>query len=176
MASDEALYERLLDGDVGAFDELYARYERHLFGFILRHMRDRHEAEDVLHEAFMAVLRERDSGRSARSFRAWLYQVTRHLCLNRLRTRRRAERAVELVSKDAPDSLVRPDSALEAHQLAHALERAVQRLPSSLSELYQLRAGGMSYEEISEVLAIPVGTVKSRMHQMVAALREEMAR
>jgi len=176
MVSDEALYEKLLAGDIGAFDALYARHERHLFAFILRHIRDRQEAEDVLHEAFMALLRERDGGRRATSFRAWLFQVTRHLCLNRLRSRRRAASAIEHVAHEPSEPAQHPERALQERESAAALESAVSRLPTSLAELYQLRAGGMSYEELSEVLAIPIGTVKSRMHQMVCLLREEMSR
>ena len=176
MNSDEALYERLLQGDIGAFDVLYARHERHLFGFILRHVGDREEAEDILHEAFMAVLRERDGGRSASSFRAWLFQVTRHLCLNRLRTRRRAAQAFERVAQAPLEPSAHPERALAERETAAALDKAIARLPATLAELYQLRAGGMSYDELAEVLGIPVGTVKSRMHQMVCLLREEMSR
>jgi len=57
--SDEALYARWIAGDLRAFDALHARYERPLFGFVRAHVRDQTEAEDVLHETFMAVLRER---------------------------------------------------------------------------------------------------------------------
>jgi len=175
MASDEALYERLLEGDLGAFDVLYERYERPLFGFIVRHVRDHHEAEDLLHEAFLAVLRERDRGQSATSFRAWIYGVTRHLCLNRLRSRRRAAHAFEsAVPVESSDD--HPERALQDQEAAAALRCAVARLPEPLAELYQLRAGGLSYEEVAEVLAVPVGTVKSRMHQMVGRLREEVKR
>ncbi len=175
MASDEALYERLLGGDLGAFDALYERYERPLFGFILRHVGDHHEAEDLLHEAFLAVLRERDRGQSATSFRAWIYGVTRHLCLNRLRSRRRAAHALEsVVPLEAPDD--HPERALQDQEAAKALRCAVERLPAPLAELYQLRTGGLSYEEVAEVLAVPVGTVKSRMHQMVGRLRQEVKR
>jgi len=176
MMSDEALYERLLQGDISGFDLLYARYERHLFGFILRHVGDREEAEDILHEAFMAVLRDREGGGSVRSFRAWLFQVARNLCLNRLRSRRRAAKAVQSVADAPSEPAMHPEHALQERQSAAALESAVSRLPTPLAELYQLRAGGMSYDELAEVLAIPVGTVKSRMHQMVTLLREEMSR
>jgi RNA polymerase sigma-70 factor (ECF subfamily) len=85
--TDEALYARWIGGDLRAFDALYARHERPLFGFVRAFVRDQAEAEDVLHEAFMSVLRERR--RDIRSFRAWMYEVTRHLCLNRARSKKR---------------------------------------------------------------------------------------
>ena len=65
-------------------------------------------------------------------------------------------------------------SAIEARETEKALQAAVSRLPKSLGEVYRLRASGLSYEEMAEVLAVPLGTVKSRMHQMVMELRKEM--
>jgi RNA polymerase sigma-70 factor, ECF subfamily len=171
MDSDETLYARLVGGDLTAFDRLYERYERPLHGFLCAQLGDRQEAEDVFHEAFMAVLRARDQRAKVRSFRAWLFQVARNLCLNRVRSRKRADRALHgLAHEPAAPAL---DEAA-AGQGAAALQAAVQRLPSPLGEVYQLRAGGLSYEECASVLDVPIGTVKSRIHEMVRRLREEM--
>jgi RNA polymerase sigma factor (sigma-70 family) len=175
MPSDEALYERLLAGDLGAFDALYERYERPLFGFVRRHLADAAEAEDVLHDTFLALLRSGDEGRSTRSFRAWIYQVARNLCFNRLRSRRRAIRAIEKMARSPEPPAEEPEHALLERESAEAFRRAVARLPTPLGELYALRAGGLSYAEVAEVLAVPLGTVKSRMHDMVGRLREEMS-
>lgn len=169
--TDEALYARWIGGDLRAFDALYARWERPLFGFVCAFVRDRTEAEDVLHEAFMAVLRERR--RDIRSFRAWMYEVTRHLCLNRARSKKRAARALEDVPVEQPASM---ENEIDARRRAIALERAVARLPETFAEVYRLRASGMSYDEVAEILGVPVGTVKSRMHEMVLRLKEEVSR
>ena len=173
MLSDEALREKLLRGDLDAFDRLYDRHARALFAFIRKHLADAHEAEDVLHETFLVMLRERDAGRAAVSLRAWLYQVARNQCLNRLRSRRRGARALEAVAPEAP-TVALPDEALLAREAAERLHLAVARLPTGLAEVYALRASGMSYEELAQVLAVPIGTVKSRIHEMVSRLREEM--
>ncbi len=173
MRSDEALREALLRGDLDAFDALYERHARALFAFIRRHLADAHEAEDVLHETFLVMLRERDAGRAAVSLRAWLYQVARHQCLNRLRSRRRGLRALEAAAPEAP-TVALPDEALLARETAERLRAAVSRLPTHLAEMYALRASGMSYEELADVLSIPIGTVKSRIHEMVSRLRQEM--
>jgi RNA polymerase sigma-70 factor, ECF subfamily len=174
MDSDEALFEQLLAGDLGAFDRLYARFERPLFGFIRAQLRDASEAEDVLHEAFMTVLRRRRSAEEILSFRAWLFTVARNLCLNRARSRERAGRAARAVMQVAPPATPRADEQLERHERAVRLERAVERLPEQLAEVYRLRGAGMSYDEVAQVLALPVGTVKWRVHEMVKRLRQEV--
>ena len=174
MLSDETLYQHLLSGDLTAFDRLYERYERHLFGFLCRQLGDPHEAEDVLHEAFMALLKEKAARRQADSFRAWLFQVARNLCRNRQRTRQRSSKALETEARSPPEPLADPGRALEAAEASVALRQAVTRLPGTLAELFQLRAAGLSYEEMAQVLEVPLGTVKSRMHEMVGRLREEV--
>ena len=67
------------------------------------------------------------------------------------------------------------EQVLEHRQTADALKQAVAKLPAPLSELYHLRAGGLSYEELSDVLGVPLGTVKSRLHELVKRLKEEVA-
>jgi RNA polymerase sigma-70 factor (ECF subfamily) len=174
-ASDEALYARLLRGELAAFDRLYERYERPLFGFLRAQLGDPAEAEDVFHEAFLAVLHAGGAGTELRSFRAWLFQVARNLCLNRVRARRRADRALESVAREAqlpPAAPAAPPAGRDPAEL-HA---AVARLPPALAEVYQLRARGLSYDELASILEIPIGTVKSRMHEMMKRLREEMQR
>lgn len=67
-----------------------------------------------------------------------------------------------------------PDHAIDQRQIQAALAQAIAKLPLEHAELFHLRSQGMSYEEMADVLTIPIGTVKSRMHQMVARLRQEM--
>ena len=76
---------------------------------------------------------------------------------------------------DPPPSIAgRGDVALEARQLDDALAAALGRLPAPLGELWHLRTSGLSYEQIASIVDVPLGTVKSRMHQMVSVLREEL--
>jgi RNA polymerase sigma-70 factor, ECF subfamily len=125
----------------------------------------------------MAVLCDRGARKEVRSFRAWLFQVARNLCLNRVRKSKRAGRAFEAAAHvEAMGSAPVPaEQALLCHQQAEMLQKAVARLPEALGDIYQLRASGMSYDEVAEALRIPVGTVKSRMHEVVKRLREEVS-
>ncbi len=173
MLTDETLYLRLLNGDMEAFEQLYRRYETRLFGYIVRQLGDRIEAEDVFHDAFMAVLKERKSGQELSNFRAWLFQVARNLCHNRFRSSKRAARTTLTESRSKVPG-VDAEHMLDSQQMPQALRGAVARLPESLAQLYSLRASGLSLDEIAETLDIPLGTVKSRMHKMVMQLREEM--
>ncbi len=170
MASDEVLYARLLGGELAAFDALYERYDRRLLGFVSAQLGDVGEAEDVVHETFLALLHARRTHTELHSFKAWLFQVARNLCLNRVRSRQRARLAVESAARLAEMA----PSALDREPDAAPLQDAIARLPATLAELYQLRASGLSYAEVAAILQLPVGTVKSRMHDMVKRLREEM--
>jgi RNA polymerase sigma-70 factor (ECF subfamily) len=176
MRSDETLYLELLAGDMAAFDELFRRYERRLFGYLLRQLGDHGDAEEVFHEAFMAVLRARRSGRELENFQAWIFQVARNLCSNRLRTRRRAARALLAQANlhEASQAIADAEQLLGRREIPAALERAVERLPEPLVQLYRLRAAGLSYDEIGDTLGLPLGTVKSRMHELIVRLRKEM--
>lgn len=172
LDSDEALYLRVRQGDMAAFDALYARYETRLYGFLHNQLRNRADAEDVFHEAFLTALKSRDVRFEREGgFRAWLYRVARNIASNRLRSTERGARAIAAL----PEARVTPaNESLEEAELHDALDQAIARLPPALSEVFHLRTSGLSYEEIADVLEIPLGTLKSRMNQMVTQLREEL--
>lgn len=172
--SDEALFGALVGGDLSAFDVLYQRYERPLFGFVRRQVGDS-DAEDVIHETFLNLLRQPNGARHATSFRAWVFTVARHLCLNRARTTKRSLAAVASIEAEPAPAAETPELTVELRQRSHQLERALASLPGSAAELYHLRVRGLSYEELADVLDVPVGTIKSRLHDLVRRLREELA-
>lgn len=167
MLPDEMLLVRLRAGDSAAFDALYERYERKLFGFCLRYVGNREAAEEIFHDAWLAVLAERETVILPGRFPAWLFRVARNLCLNRLRARRRSGEAFLAVETPAPDP------ADEASRRA-VVASAASELPPRLADVYRLRADGMSYEEVAEALGIPVGTVRSRLHETVTALKRKV--
>lgn len=177
METDEALFERVRTGDARAFDTLYDRHAPPLFGFVRARLGSAAEAEDVLQEAFVAMFRERCGTETVRSVRAWLITAAGHLCANRLRSRKRSGRALEVIAhvhagEPAQDAEV---GALRNERFS-ALSEAVARLPDPLAEVYHLRAAGLSYEEVASALDVPLGTIKSRMSRLVEVLRTEVGR
>jgi RNA polymerase sigma-70 factor (ECF subfamily) len=176
MESDEALFARMRGGDMTAFDRLYERYEVRLFAYLRAMLGSRSDAEEIFHDAFLATLEAAPPELAEGGFRAWIYRIARNRALNHRRSAERHEKNVVAAARDAQREGTEGDAghALEARQLDAALEGALRRLPAPLGELYHLRASGLSYEQIAGVIDVPLGTVKSRMHQMVHALREEL--
>jgi RNA polymerase sigma-70 factor (ECF subfamily) len=174
MDSDEELYSRVRSGDIAAFDVLYDRYAGRLYSFLRAQLASTNDAEDVFHEAFMRALKSPEVTFDRGGFRTWLYRVARNLALNHLRSGQRGARAHARLSEVTPDAPKGADAKLEEAELHLALDGAVARLPEALSEVYHLRTSGLSYEEMAQILEIPLGTLKSRMNQMTTQLREEM--
>src|SRR3984957_16345250 len=94
MDSDEALYARVKQGDMGAFDDLYARYAPRLFGFLRPQLPTRADAEDVFHESLLATLESAEVTFDRGGFRTWLYRIARNRVLNRLRSTTRSDKAL----------------------------------------------------------------------------------
>jgi len=172
METDEQLFTQVRAGNIAAFDSLYARYEHGLFGFLVATLRDRAEAEDALHDTFLRALKAKAPQLEAGGFRAWLFRIARNDALNRCRSRIRGATAQSALP--VPEAGPTAEEHLVHHELLVALEGAVDRLPAPLGELYRLRVSGLSYEEMAIVVEVPLGTVKSRMHEMVKLLREEV--
>jgi RNA polymerase sigma-70 factor, ECF subfamily len=175
VESDEALFLRVREGDMHAFDRLYERYEVRLFAYLRALLGDRRDAEEIFHDAFLNALRSANATFDDAGFRPWLYRIARNLALNKKRAEGRRERLHEAAGQSPAASSPGADAQLETCELEAALDAAVERLPPVLGELYHLRNSGLSYEQIASVVDAPLGTVKSRMHQMVHTLREELS-
>ena len=172
--TDEALYHLVRRGDLRAFDVLYRRYEVRLFGFLVRMVRNHHDAEDLFHEAFVNMLRSREVEFDRASFATWLYRIARNLALNHLRSSRRKAQLPQQFETGASFAPPIAQEVLEQGERSEHLGLAVTALPKLLAEIYHLRSAGLSYEEMAATLQIPIGTVKSRMNQMVVRLSAQL--
>lgn len=173
MQSDESLYREARQGSNQAFRRLYEKYEGPLFAFVTRRLQNRQEAEDVFHEAMLAIFKGPEADFREGAFAGWLFKVALNLSLNKIRSRQREARALRSIQMQ--DSYARDGAEDDTEALSH-LESSVKDLDGKLKEVYDLRAQGKSYEEMSAIVGVPVGTIRSRVFRMVHHLREEMSR
>jgi RNA polymerase sigma-70 factor (ECF subfamily) len=176
--SDEQLLADHLAGVPGAFDELVARYAHELYGFLCRFVADATLAEDLVQEAFVQVHLAATSFDPQRSFRPWLYTIAANKARDHLRARGRRQQ-YSLDTSGADEDRPPPSQAIEAAETAlpelvdgeerkTLVRNLINRMPEHLRLILMLGYfQQLPYAEIADVLEIPVGTVKSRLHAAV---------
>jgi RNA polymerase sigma-70 factor, ECF subfamily len=166
--SDSDLLVRVAQGDRAAFETLYGRYVRSVFGLALRRLTDRGRAEDAVQETFAAVWRSAQSYRPERGPAApWLYAVARNAITDRLRAR--TDTPGELPERPSNDA--GPPERAELSDVAFRVHRAIMELPEHEREVVELAYwSGYSQSEVAEYLNIPLGTVKTRTRSALARL------
>jgi RNA polymerase sigma-70 factor (ECF subfamily) len=166
--SDGELISRTADGDRGAFDVLYRRYSRPVFGLALRRLGDRGRAEDAVQETFASIWRAARSYRPERGPGApWLYAVARNAITDRGRAR--YEAPAEIPDSPSPDA--GPAERAESGWTAWRIHRALEELNTNERSVIELAYwSGLSQSEIAEFLNIPLGTVKTRTRAALARL------
>lgn len=177
-ATDADLLRRIADGDALAVAELYDRHSSMLFALALRIVRDRAEAEDVVHDSFMQVGERAGQYVPERgAVGAWLVTLVRNLSIDRTRRRdRRGAIARDVLAHD-PDAAVAAQASDPETNVAGAGERArVRRALAQLPEVQRTTLEiaffeGLTYAEIAEREGVPLGTIKSRAARALAALR-----
>jgi RNA polymerase sigma-70 factor (ECF subfamily) len=184
--TDEELLDRLRRGNAAAFGVLLRRYERELYGYLRRYLGDDTLAEDVFQNTFLQVYLKCGQYETGRVVRPWLYTIATNQAIDATRRRRRHQ-AVSLEQAHETSSngeAARLMQALESpspgpmEQAASAEDRVlirtcVDRLPEHLRQTLILAYyQGLKYREIADILGIPVGTVKSRLHAALGKFHE----
>jgi RNA polymerase sigma-70 factor (ECF subfamily) len=174
-ASDSELLGRIAAGDRGAFEALYHRFARPVFGLALRRLGDRDRAEEAVQETFAAVWRSARSYRPDRGPGApWLYAVARNAIVDRFRSR--GDALADL--PESPSTDAGPEESAEAGWIAWRVHRALEELPPTEREVLELAYwSGLSQSEVAAFLNIPLGTVKTRtrsaLHRLSGVLDDE---
>jgi RNA polymerase sigma-70 factor (ECF subfamily) len=168
--SDGELITRVSEGDRNAFEALYRRYARPVFGLALRRLGDRGRAEDAVQETFASVWRAAGSYRPERGPGApWLYAVARNAIVDNGRVRR--EPPVERVDERSDEET--PADRTESGWVAWRVHRSLAELPDNERVVIELAYwGGRSQSEIAELLNVPLGTVKTRTRTGLARLAD----
>jgi RNA polymerase sigma-70 factor (ECF subfamily) len=166
--TDGELIQRVAGRDAGAFELLYRRYARPVFGLALRRLGDRMRAEDAVQETFAALWRSARTYRPERGPGApWLYAVARNAIVDRARNRTDAPAEIP----DAASLEPGPAERAEASFVSWRIHRALEGLPQSERDVIELAYwGGLSQSEVADFLGIPLGTVKTRTRSGLARL------
>lgn len=164
--SDEELIKAYATDNVEAFDELYMRYKDPLFKYCCFMLRNRDKAEDMLQKVFLRCIENvlSLSKKKELRFKPWVYQVTANLCKDEFK---RSENKLTVSVDDIELVASQEDGhekGLEKKELEKAIDSAIRTLPEKAQQVIGLHYySGMDYATIADVLAIPIGTVKSRM-------------
>ena len=170
-----AILDRIIARDERAVAELYDRHNRLLYGLILRILRDRSEAEEVLQEVFVLVWTRAETYNVALgSPAAWLVRIARNRAIDRLRSNAVRLRAVE--AAPLPDAADNPETRAAESEQQRVVQRALDGLPPEqrvlIEQAYFL---GLTQSELAERFRLPLGTVKTRIRTGMMALREQLS-
>ncbi len=184
--TDKLLVERASRGDEIAFSELVNRHYRRALRVAYGLLKDTHDAEDMVQEAFARVHVRLADFEGASAFYTWLYRIVVNLCIDALRKRRR-ERRIDIEDEQVKEALTagrelwpryddsHPGLSVERRQLGDRLRRAMADLPEIHQAVILLRElEGMSYEEIADTLQIKKGTVMSRLFHARRGLQQKL--
>ena len=186
--SDQELVAQALDGRERAFRELLERYERPVFSLIFRMVRDRTTAEDLAQEAFVRAFQALGSYDPTRKFSSWLFKIANNLTIDYLRKRK-----LETISihgsphAHSPEAEMRTRVILESpgedpvqftenRELGGQIEEAIGRLrPEYRTAILLRHVEGYGYDEIAEIMDVPLGTAKTYIHRGRSELKESLA-
>jgi RNA polymerase sigma-70 factor, ECF subfamily len=180
--TDETLIARFQQGDLYAFDLIVKRYKNQLLNFAYRFLGDRTEAEDVVQEAFLRIFRKKHAYRNIARFSTWIYTITGNLAKTELRRKKKRQffslsnMGFDDREYDLPDQSKTPEETTDSHIREELVQKAIDTLPAKFREVIILRdLQELSYDEISEIAGIPIGTVKSRVNRGRLKLQDKLA-
>lgn len=184
--TDAQLLERYSQGDEHAFRELVSRYKNGLYAFLKRFLNQRDLIEDVFQETFLQLFSSRESFDTQRPLRPWLFTIAANKAKDALRKQQRTSAVpIGTISNgeqasfdDVLNSLTsietRPYETLERGELAERVRQVVANMPESAREILILAYfNRFSYKQMAQILSIPIGTVKSRLHTAVNRFAKE---
>ena len=184
LVDDRDLMLAVQSGSREAFEELVARYEQRLITYFFRQAKDRDIAEDCAQEVFVRLFRARARYGPQAQFSTFLFTIARNLWIDAARARRARPVEVPLEASGAGERRRREpvapegsrgEEGLQRREDLTQLERAIEQLPSGQRDALWLGViEQLPYAEVGKILGIPVGTVKSRVHAAVGALRRAL--
>lgn len=176
---DSAIIEKVLAGDAQSFEMLILKYQSRLYATVLNVVKDRELAEDIVQEAYMKGFEKLNTLKNHEQFYPWLKRIALNLALNHFE---RAKRVMDVESEEDETSFFEripdgesPEELLVKEELKRYVRLFVEALPDKLRVVVILREiEDMSYEEISEMMNIPIGTVRSRLFNARQMIKDRL--
>ncbi|MED1203885.1 RNA polymerase sigma factor SigW [Heyndrickxia acidicola] len=175
--------KQVLKGDQNAFGEIVEIYKDKVFQICFRMLGNRHEAEDIAQEAFLRAYVNISSFNQDRNFSTWLYRIATNLCIDRIRKKKPdyyldaevpGTEGLDMYSQIAASG-ISPESEVEGMELQEIVQKEISALPEKYRSVIILKyLEDLSLNEISEILDMPLGTVKTRIHRGREALRKQL--
>jgi len=180
--SDEELIARFQQDDAYAFELIVHRYKNQLVNFVYNYLGSQIDSEDVVQETFLRVFKNKHRYKPIAKFSTWIYTIAGNLAKTELRRRKRrkffsiSQLGFEEKDYDIPDSTFAPDKIIDENFLGSEIRKEIDNLPVKFREVIILRdVQEFSYDEISKILHIPIGTVKSRANRGRLRLQAKLA-
>ena len=179
--TDEELIERFQNNDIYAFDLIVKRYKNQLLNFIYRFLGNAEEAEDLVQETFLRVYRNRNAYQKVAKFSTWIYTIAGNLAKTELRKRKRrkffsiTDLGYDDKDYDISDEAFSPEKSVDSTIKEEIIHREIKALSPKFRQVILLRdVHELSYEEISQIVKIPLGTVKSRVNRGRLKLQDRL--
>ena len=179
--SDEDLIERFQRGDLYAFDLIVKRYKDQLLNFVFRFVGNHEEAEDIVQETFLRVYRKRKAYKRIAKFSTWIYTIAGNLARTELRRRKRkklfsvTDMGYEDRDYEISDEGLSPESRVNEILQEEIIQKEINNLSPKFREVIVLRdVQELSYDEISKIIKVPIGTVKSRVNRGRLKLQKKL--
>ncbi|KPL57756.1 RNA polymerase sigma factor SigW [Rossellomorea vietnamensis] len=175
--------KQVLKGDQNAFAELVELYKDKVFQICFRMLGNRHEAEDIAQEAFIRAYVNIETFNQKRKFSTWLFRIATNLCIDRIRKKKpdyfldaevSGTEGLTMYSQVAADVQL-PEDEVENMELQETIQIEISKLPEKYRSVIVLKyIEELPLQEISEILDLPLGTVKTRVHRGREALRKQL--
>ena len=188
---DLTLVDRCRRNDAAAFDEVVGRYKNKVYNYIYRMVGNSDDAEDLTQEVFVRMYTSLDTFRRQASLHTWLFRIAGNLCIDHFRRGKKSRGAAYSLDEpvrgtgdggegaaghEVPDARYEPHRLLEQQEMGEQIQQALGQLPDKLRTVLILHdIEDLPYEEISQVVGCPLGTVKSRLFHARLQLRQRLS-
>jgi len=184
LKSDNSeLIKKAIEGDESSYSNLLENYRGAIYNLLFKMVRNKEETEDLVQEAFMKAFKALPSFNEEYAFSTWLYKIAINNCIDHMRKKKLKTYSINKpvqsndgeLDREFPDTSMSPDKSILSEERSNIIESAIDELPANYKTAIIMRhSEEKSYEEISQILNIPLGTVKARIFRAREMLKKKL--